>query len=262
MNPWLIDPPWQHFSSFFREMTTATETKNEWLRNHHLTSALYYAIGFIEALLNQKYRERLEKDGKPEQDIINTLRKPALKEKLPEWPTLIAGSAVVVPPALIKSLLDYNTLRGDLTHPKSRGYELYESAEKIDFEQLTDAVAEYAIIVFSAAGEKYPYWLFGWNYLGTGKDEPSRFNDGQFLHALDYLGMNVPSFDAVLADAWKEAHLRTIDGYRKVAQFLSSCPECEPSDPQFPFRPRLVKRWWDPDVFEKHKDFVKRRVLP
>jgi hypothetical protein len=29
-----------------------------------------------------------------------------------------------------------------------------------------------------------------------------------------------------------------------------------------PYRPRLVKRWWDSAVFEKHKDFIKQRSPP
>ncbi|HTD67938.1 MAG TPA: hypothetical protein VK846_15545 [Candidatus Limnocylindria bacterium] len=59
MNPWLVYPTWQLFSSLYREVITAGEQKNEWVRYHHLTSALYFAISFVEALLNEKYRQVL-----------------------------------------------------------------------------------------------------------------------------------------------------------------------------------------------------------
>jgi hypothetical protein len=274
MNPWLIYPTWQHFSSLSREVVTVDEEQNEWLRFHHLTAALYFAISFIEALLNEKYRKRLESEGRSEEEILAILRrgsssaKPksgrSFDEKFSEWPSLIAGKETKVSENLSEILSTFNGIRGNLTHPKSRGYDHYAELEKIDGAHLLGAVAEYAVTLFAGVGECYPYWLFGWNYLNPGKDgcDPFLINDQQFLHSLDYLGMAVPSFDANAASLWREANMKSFQGYQTIAEFLAKCRECEPFDPQFPLRPRLVKKWWDKTVFERNKDFIKQRWIP
>jgi len=213
-------------------------------------------------------------DRKAEEEIITILRRGSsaaepdkgrgFEKKFAEWPTLIAGKEVKVSEQLRKTLSEFNKVRGLLTHPKTRGYEVYADLEAIDGQQLLESVAEYAIAVFGAVNERYPYWLFGWNYLNANAAgfDPFRINDGQFLHSLDYLGLKVPSFDANAAKAWKEVHLKSFESYKRIARFLSTCPPCEPFDPQFPHRPRLVKHWWDAEVFEKNKSFVKKRSLP
>jgi hypothetical protein len=128
-----------------------------------------------------------------------------------------------------------------------------------------NALAEYAITVYAVLNERYPYWLFGRNYLNPSKEglDPFLINDQQPLHSLDYLGIGVPAFDAVAAESWKSVKLKTIKGYRMIATFLASCPECEPFDPRFPHRPRLTRRWWDhPDVLERNAHNIKKRMPP
>ncbi|MGH7955145.1 MAG: hypothetical protein ACREOZ_04210, partial [Gloeomargaritales cyanobacterium] len=222
MNPWLIYPTWQNFSSLFRETTIAAEEKTEFLRYHHLTAALYFAISSIESLLNEKYRVRLEFERRSEEEIVLILRKHRFAEKFSQWPTLICGKEVRVSNDLKTILTDFNEIRGHLTHPKTRGHEIYAKLEKVNGQQLLEAVAEYAITVFSGLGESYPYWLFGWNYLNPDRngDDPSRINNQQFLHSLEYFGMNVPAFNARNANAWENAHMKDFQGYKTIAQFL------------------------------------------
>jgi hypothetical protein len=274
MNPWLVYPTWQHYSSFFREVTAAADESNNWLRCHHLNSALYFSISFIEALLNEKYRVRLENEGWNEADILPILRKGSSSqnpkkgrtfvEKFTEWPSLITGKNVIVSPALQKVLTAFNEMRGNLTHPKSRGFNLYDELEVTDPQHLFESVAEYAITMFSALDQRYPYWLCGWNYLNPTKTgyEPLLLNDQQFLHSLDYLGLDVPSFDADTAEVWKKKHFESFIGFKTVRQLLAGCPPCEPFDPDLPLRPRLVKTWWDLETFQKHKNLIKRRTAP
>ncbi len=274
MNPWLIYPTWQNFSFLFREVTIAEEEKTEFLRYQHLTSSLYYAINFVESLLNEKYRARLESERMGEDEIVFILRRGSsaakprerryFDDKFSDWPSLICGREIKVSDDLKWVLSDFNEVRGHLTHPKSRGYEIYEKLEKVNGRELLEAVAEYAITVFNGLGEKYPYWLFGWNYLNVAGRSAgiTRINNLQFLHSLDYLGLPTHAFDAPVANEWENANMTSFSGYKQISKFLVSCRECEPFNPQFPFRPRLVKKWWDAEVFEKHKDYVKQRPLP
>lgn len=274
MNPWMIYPTWQNFSSLFREVTTAGEENSDFLRFHHLTSSLYYAITFVEALLNEKHRGLLESAGRPEEEIVFILRRGSsasnpkkgrdFEAKFSEWPSLICDKEIRVSPELKKTLTDFNEVRGHLTHPKTRGHDVYGDLENIKGQQLLEAVAEYAITLHNGLGEEYPYWLFGWNYIGTNKGtyDPSRINNQQFLHSLDYFGLNVSAYDAQAVHVWRGAMMTNFNGYKEISHFLASCRECEPFDPQFPLRPRLVKRWWDSTFFEKNKDFIRQRPLP
>lgn len=274
MNPWLIYPTWQAFSSFFREVTIANEEKSDFLKYHHLTSSLYYAISFVEALLNEKYRLRLISLGKNEKDIIFILRRGAsasnrnerrnFEQKFSDWPTLICNKEIKVSDDLKRTLVEFNEIRGNLTHPKSRGHDVYTRLENINLQQLFETLVEYAIMIFAGLEEEYPYWLFGWNYLNPSKVaiDPSRINNQEFVHSLAHFGFDIRSFDAGANNAWRAASMTNFEGYRKVTQFLSQCRECEPLDPQFPFRPRLVKKWWDSTIFEKNKDYTKACPLP
>jgi hypothetical protein len=274
MNPWLVYPTWGNFSSLFREVTMATDERHAFLKSHHLTTSLYFAINFLEALLNEEYRRRLVADGKSEEDILTILRtggdavKPTNKrgniQKFTDWPSLICQKPVTVSAGAMKLITQFNDIRGNLTHPKSNGYEIYNALEKVNGIELLEAVAEYAVAVYAGLGVEYPYWLFGWNYLNPpdcGYD-PTRISNQQFLHSLEYLGLRVHAFDAAAADAWRKKYMKDFKGYLQIAKFLSGCRECEPFDPNYAFRPRLARRWWDKDILERNKEYVVKRVPP
>jgi hypothetical protein len=78
MNPWAVDPPWQNFSSLFREAITARDAKTGMERSHHLTASLYFGIAALEAFLNKKMRDRL-KGTMSEEGIFDTLRMTSLQ---------------------------------------------------------------------------------------------------------------------------------------------------------------------------------------
>jgi hypothetical protein len=239
-----------------------------------MTSSLYYAITFVEALLNEEYRRRLEADGVPEEEIMvilksgSSAREPekrrSFARKFSEWPAFICAKPVSVSESLRKVLSDFNDIRGNLTHPKSRGYDIYANLERVTGQNLLEAVAEYAVAIYEGLGLEYPYWLFGWNYLNpdTAGYDPARINNQQFLHSLEYLGLSVQAFDGKASDTWRQANMTNYGGYKKISKFLRSCRDCEPCDPNYPFRPRLVRRWWDPAIFEKNEDYIKERALP
>ena len=132
MSPWFINPVWQNFSSLFREATTAQEAKTGMERSHHLTASLYFGIAALEAFLNQKMRAHLE-ETKTEQEIFEILKmpRPGILGKLKKWPADILGKPLNLNAVTLSLIADFNSVRGNLTHPKTHGHEIYARLEKI-----------------------------------------------------------------------------------------------------------------------------------
>jgi hypothetical protein len=202
----------------------------------------------------------MKAQGIAEDEIYKTLRaNEKFAEKFKKWPKLISGKEVTLPAEISEVLTAMNYIRGDLTHAKSFGHDVYEKLEKVDLQKFVDSIAEYTVQLTSAIGEIYPYWIFGWNYVNVDQSSLSPFliNDQQFVHSLGYLGVAVDSFDSVLSEEWRRVNMRDLAGYRKVKQILANCDTCEPIDPDFQFRPRLCKRWWDIQYIKTHSKTAK-----
>ena len=45
-------------------------------------------------------------------------------------------------------------------------------------------------------------------------------------------------------DAWRDQYLGTYDGYVELSKAFAAVTYCEPKAPQFPFQPKLCRRWW------------------
>jgi hypothetical protein len=245
MNPWSTDPCWQNFSSLFREVVAAQEAPNEIGKFHHLTSALYFGIASLEAFINQKMRMHLAKSA-DEEKIFKVLRKGQIMDKLKKWPKEILSRSPTVSAEAMEMLGLFNEIRGDLTHPKKDGYDIYRRLEKVDADSVLNAVAEYVVRFYEVDDEVFPYWLFGWNYLNPRPDthEIIVINNQQFLFFLLAMGFRVPASDAELADQWKEKHMSSFAGYLKIKQAIESIGHCEPKNDRFPYQPKLCKRWW------------------
>jgi hypothetical protein len=251
MNPWIIYPAWQNFSSMFREATTAQEAKTGMERSHHLTASLYFGIAALEAFLNQKMRAHL-KATTPENEIIKVLRRGWIISKAKDWPTELLGKPLTLRDETLQLIAFFNDVRGDLTHPKTHGHDINERLETIDPGSVNASIAEYIVRFHEAEGSRYPYWLFGWNYLNPRPDsyEIILINNQQFLFSLQALGFQVPAAAYAEAEAWSNRYLRAFDGYLAVKQMLSSLDFCEPKFDRFPLRPILCRRWW---VSEHHR---------
>lgn len=254
MNPWLINPPWQHFSSLYRESMAVTEEKNEFVRNHHHTVALYFGISFVEALLNREYRQVLKVGGADDREIYEILRGGKLKDKVRKWPKLICGKEVPVSEEFVALLAEAGDVRNDITHPKTSGHDVYERMERLSIPVFVQSVAEYAVSLAAARGECFPYWLLGWNYVTEEPNSTTPFliNSQQFVHSMESLGEKVSAFDADASDAWRKANMSDVAGYRRLKAFLASAPHCECIDPEFPSTPRLCRRWWDSRHIQEH----------
>ena len=245
MNPWAINPVWQNFSSLIREATTSLEARTEMDRSHHLTASLYFGIAALEAFFNRLMRNHLSA-ANSEQEICEVLRKGHFVDKLKKWPTEILGKPLLLTDQTLNLIKLVNEIRGDLTHPKTRGHDVYEKLEGVDPKSVIDSVADCIVRFHDAQGTMYPYWLFGWNYLNPRKDscEIVIITDQQFCFSLQALGFHAPVPAYRRIETWPNHFLRGIDRYMAVKHALAAVDHCEPAFSEFPFRPRLCRRWW------------------
>jgi hypothetical protein len=238
------NPLWQNFSSMFREAITAQEVRTGMEKSHHLTAALYFGIAALEAFLNQKMRAHLTPTSS-EKEIRKRLRDGKIKDKLKKWPEEIVRKPVLIERRTWSLIVFFNRVRGDLTHPKTHGQDIYDELEqRVKPTAIVASVAEYIVRYHEAEETRYPYWVFGWNYFNPGPDSYDflPMNEQQFCFSLKALG-----FDAQVTDEWIDAYFRTFDGYEKIKQALDSSDRCEPKATPFPFKPTLCRRWWTPD---------------
>ncbi|WP_232427904.1 hypothetical protein [Burkholderia ubonensis] len=232
---------WQNFSSLFREAATAREATTGMERAHHLTASLYFGIAALEAFLNEKMRAHM-KAAHSEEEIFNKLRKGQILAKIKKWPTELLGKPLLLGATTLELITDINDIRGDLTHPKTSGHDIYAKLETIDPDAVVAAVSEYVVKYHEATGTRYPYWIFGWNYLNPRQNFHEIFiiNDQQFCFSLQAIGLEVPAASYWDAEAWRDCHLKTFEGYKAIRDALAKLERCEPKFDRFPFKPILT----------------------
>src|ERR1019366_7535802 len=129
MSTWAANPTWQNFSSLFREAVTAQEAKTGMEKSHHLTASLYFGVAALEAFLNDKMRAHL-KATKSEEEIFDVLRKGRIISKLRKWPTELLGKQLNLNDGTLDLIAVFNDVRGDLTHPKTHGQDIYARLDR------------------------------------------------------------------------------------------------------------------------------------
>ena len=243
----ITEPVWQNFSSMYREARTASTAVSGMEVSHHISAALYFGISALEAFLNQRMRLHLR--GASEEEIFNVLRKATVAVKIKKWPKEILGSPVDLRPDTLKKLFFYNDVRGDLTHPKYSDHRDYEQLRELDPMEVVDAIAEYISQFLLAAGEPFHYWLWGWNYLNPGRDghDIALLPETQIVWSMRFLGFSQEGMSARDNDSWRKRHMRGYAAYSQVAKFLEGLDRCEPKHREFPYQPKLCRRWWDPE---------------
>jgi hypothetical protein len=181
-----------------------------------------------------------------EEKIFKKLRTGQFLNKLKRWPVEILSAELAISDESMAKLELFYEVRGDLTHPKTGGHDIYSRLDTIDPEAVLIPVAEYIVRFYEAHLEVFPYWLFGWNYLNPRPDthEIIVINNQQFSHSMNNLGFKVPAWDAGSADAWRKKNMTTFDGYLKIKDCLETVDGCEAKVERFPFQPKLCRRWW------------------
>ena len=242
----MINPAWQNYSSMFREVAAAKEARTAMERTHHLTAGLYFGIAALEAFLNGKMREMLSEKGTAEAEIIEVLRKGQIMAKLKKWPSELLPSPFTISSTTLDQLVFFNDIRANLTHPKTDGHDLYVRLETVDPDDVVNVTAEYIARFHEAEGTRFPYWLFGWNYLNPRPDsyEIIVLGDQQFSYSLQNLGFRVPAAEWGASEAWRNRFLGTHAGYVEMRECLRAINHCEVKQSMFPFQPKLCRRWW------------------
>jgi hypothetical protein len=237
------DAVWLNFSFMVRESITATEVKTGMERSQHLTSAVYFGTVALEAFLNEQMRAHMTSES--EEAVVDKLRHAVLKDKIKKWPLELLGKSLNINSKTLDLITEFHGARDDLTHPKKHGYDAYSRLNGIDPMTVIDSTAEYFVRFHEEKQTRYPYWLFGWNYLNPRPDSCAIFvvNSDAFCWSLQGLGFRVSPGD----DRWQDQYLGTYDGYLMVRQALDSIDRCEPKFDLFPYKPILCRRWWMPN---------------
>ncbi|HZW21571.1 hypothetical protein [Noviherbaspirillum sp.] len=248
MNLWLVNPPWQNFSSMYRESVSAAEAVSEVEERHHKTAALYFGIAALEAFLNQKMRTFLS-PKMTEQEVLKELRYAKFMDKISKWPAKIIGCAPLLSVSLIDRIEEFNDVRAGLTHAKTRGHDVYSVLEALKPSDVVESIAEFIVKYHEAEATRFPYWVFGWNYLNPqiGGHEIILIHDQQFVFSLRALGAAQIPGGYGWEEQWKDKTLKSYDGYVGLRDFLLSRSACEPKYANFPLQPKLCRRWWEPE---------------
>lgn len=230
-------------------------------RSHHLTAALYFGIAALEAFINARMREHL-RGKKTEEEIFGVLRGGQIVKKLKKWPEEILGKTPQVAPETLELLADINDVRGNLTHPKTSGHDIYSKLEAIDPLAVVEAVAEYIVRYHEVSDTRYPYWIFGWNYLNPRRDTYEIFilNDQQFCSSLRGIGFSIP-YGHSQEEEWRNRYLKTYKGYRAIRDALRPLDQCEPKFDRFPFKPILCREWWKAEHHKTCGHITKEALL-
>lgn len=242
---WNVHPPWEHFSSLVREATSVREARSEIHRYHHMRASLYFAIGSIEAFLNDRMRVKMTAEGADEDEILKIMWKP-FPTKARAWPEQLAGRTVTLPERLVEELASFNSMRSEITHAKAKDHSIYVRMDGVSAAALVKTTAEYIVRVLEAQGRTYYYWLHGWNLIGMN----GNFNwpivdssNNQFIYALRHMGLNISAL--MSNEAWEQTEMSSVAGFQKLDAAMDVAPACERFDPEFPMKDRLCRRWWD-----------------
>lgn len=247
---WVLEPTWQNFSSMYREAVCAQMASTGMETSHHRMAALYFGIATLECFINREMTRHELQHEVDHEKIHKKLRssKISLREKLESWPNIITGKCLSLRPDTLQRILAINALRGQLTHLKNYWPDIFDDLGRTDPMEVVDLVAEYIIALNRAKGERFPYWVWGWNYLSPSRAgyEIALLPCSQFFHSLRSLGYQFASNTNYGIDAREQEVLSGFDGYLRVATFLRSLDRCEPKWDRAPYQPKLCRRWWEP----------------
>lgn len=240
---WNVNHAWENFSSLFQEAELSKIVDNEFQKNHHLKSVLYFGILAIESFVNEKIRISMTQQGETEQNIIKYLKNNSNSIQVKLKSKYLSNNTIEISEEVNNILFTkYKTTRNELTHPKEKDHSIYQDLEflKYEVDKFVQAVAELIIHIQMARNEPFPYWLTGWNFINMNGNPnwPSLAHNFQFIQSLYHTSL-VSNIEEL-----EQSKLKTIDQYRKLKIILST-HRCQPENPNYPRAPRLCKKWWD-----------------
>lgn len=186
-------------------------------------------------------------EGIAENEIIRKLKNTHLPDKVQKWPKEITRLDMSLSPDFLDLVDNYRKLRNELTHPKANDHSIYRSLDNINIKSLVTLTSEFIVSVTCMCDEAFPYWLLGWNFIGFSMNPswPCLAHNQQFIFAMNFLGFNVPVYDADRMDLWEKKFMGSLEEFKKLKSVLDGTDRCQPKSNRFPHAPRLCKRWWD-----------------
>ena len=230
----------------WRSAWEAEHARNDISRYHHLTETLLFGISTLESFLNHQMRVFMA-DRKTDDTIIDVQRNTHFPNKIKTWPSMILGNNLSLSNCTLKQIFTYNTIRGNLIHPKSSGHDIYKRLEGVLPSKIVNTINEFCICFLATKGEIFPYWLFGWNYFNPRAEhhEIWKLNNQQFLFSLQYLGISTGAGIPDNEVEWQNTYMSSYKGYLKVSKILNQFENCEPKLDEYPLKPILCRMWWD-----------------
>jgi hypothetical protein len=243
---WNVDDVWQSYSSMYQEAALAGTATNDIARYHHLSASLLFGGCAIEAFLNAHMRAYCEGKGQGESETLKKLRYTPLREKLDGWPQVLGDAEIE--PDYKNTITTFLDLRNEVTHRRRRDHSLYVELDEARIIQFVTALQRTLVSVYVGMRKVFPYWIFGWNYVGFNGDEsfPCLLNNQQFQWSLSRIGFDVPAGDYGRANEWEQRYMTSMEGFIAINEHIYNySPDIEPRSPCFPKIPRLCKKWWD-----------------
>ena len=255
---WNVDPAWHHHVAMTQEAQLAFEAPSEFSRYYHSRLCLFGAVGLVETSLNKIMRARMEGEGSTEREILKKLKEVPLGLKLERWLPSFFDKPIDVPDAVASTLRLTIEMRNEITHPKQRDHSIYKALDGLSPVATADLVSQFIADIQVREYGEYGYWLLGWNYVGSVSNpwEVSWSNSHQVYWAMLYFGFRFPvGYDD---RRFVREHFKSVEGFLKLRDILGKegVPAIEPFDAQFPIRPRLTRRWWDPAVVLRDRPLV------
>ena len=181
-----------------------------------------------------------------EDEMIKVQKQATLREKIKTWPEKICGIRFEAPS--VKAVLEFWEFRHGLVHRKRDDHSLYKELDNVSPDAFLDSLQNIFIQFYAGLDRPFPYWLFGWNFVGLNNDPayPCLMNNQEFKYSLRNMGFDVPAADTARAKLWENNNMKGLEAFHRLrSDYYVKSPEIEKKIGIFRNAPRLCKRWWD-----------------
>lgn len=249
---WNVNPTWHHCTSMYQESHFAENADDQQERYHHFRACLYFGIGTVESFLNEEIRDFMKDQGHDEEAINEEIKNKNIGNKLKEYLPRITEKAIDIPNDMREVFDAFRDMRNEVTHPSHEDHSIYQELDEANSKVLVQTVTEFLALVYEAKQERFPFWILGWNYVGSDGD-PTKLTMGNYMNcfmpSLYSLGFDVPSGEAGKVENFVDNNFTTLDKFRDWRSKLQNLDKnIEPFDERFPQKPRLTNEWWNDEL--------------
>lgn len=247
---WDADITWHYHASMVYANYLSKNLKSKFEKYYYARSCIFFAIGALEAELNNEMRKHLlQSDPSSDEDIIKAQRKTSFSDKVKKWPRKLYGRGNNFRDDVMEAIRRVQEVRNEVTHPKREDHSIFADLDGLNLDVVVDKFSVALVQISEWNGVPFNYWVTGWNYVsGSGKlTEVILCNNGNsFVYSLSAMGFRDTRCNGVRIGDWENVLMTSIDDYEILKKALSECPlDIEKYCPSTPAKPRLCRRWWD-----------------